>query len=479
MEEDHWPREYPKKLIIGDMNSNIGIATLWSTKEDVAEHLDPSDYCVVANFYDKFNAIEPMVRNLLSNTKIRYIIVIGNDLGASLKTIKNFFECGMEGNLIKNTEVTLPVEIPIEEIEKLRSNVKLFDLTDKIPNTKDFAGKVHILKDLIKSLEKLGPYDEPKFFPKAEIKTETFPSDGSTFVVREEKISQAWIGLLNQINIYGKKSKMSVNVETFIKECSNVVTVTNENPNDFYLPSFMKFDRSKLEEYLKNFCYVNLSSDNAYTYGNRLRKDEDQVEFIIQKLKEDILTKKGYATTWKVGDIFSDNPPCFISIQALVVGRKLNLTAYLRSNDMFRAYPLNAFGLRHIQHILSKGVNLEVGTLTTISHSAQIYEDNWKEAVEIVEKHGKKENNFKDIRGYYSIKVNQKEIVLKHFNNCGKELREIKGVTERDITDFLAQGNASIEFFHLSYLTRELYKAELCLKNNKTYIQDEPLTKCF
>ncbi|KAF7691468.1 hypothetical protein CDIK_2592 [Cucumispora dikerogammari] len=91
-----WPQEYSKKILIGDIQSNIGIATLWSTKEPVGIHLDSSMYCVIANFYDKYNAIEPMIRNCLSNPYIRYIIVLGSDLSGSLNVLRSFFYEGVE-----------------------------------------------------------------------------------------------------------------------------------------------------------------------------------------------------------------------------------------------------------------------------------------------------------------------------------------------------------------------------------------------
>ncbi|KAK0038910.1 TYSY [Biomphalaria pfeifferi] len=92
---DGWPFEYSSKLIVGNKDSNVGIATLWSVKEKVAAVVNKDDYCVIANYYDWYNGFEPLVRNCLSNTNIRYILVVGANLSRSKSVLLNFFENGI------------------------------------------------------------------------------------------------------------------------------------------------------------------------------------------------------------------------------------------------------------------------------------------------------------------------------------------------------------------------------------------------
>lgn len=134
LKEQNWPQEFYEKLKIGDLQSNVGIATLWTFKEVVFKELDPSFYAVVGNFYDRQNGLEPLIRNCLANPNIRYILIVGNDKAKSKEVLVNFFEKGVFEGKVFGTETKIPKEIPLEEIEKLRKNVKIFDLTNKIKN---------------------------------------------------------------------------------------------------------------------------------------------------------------------------------------------------------------------------------------------------------------------------------------------------------------------------------------------------------
>jgi len=106
LEQSNWPQEFNEKLIVGDLNSNIGIAVLWSFKEVVARDLDKEDYAVLGNYYDRQNALEPLVRNCLANPNIRYILIVGNDKAKSKEVLINFFEKGFgeDGKVVKQKQ---------------------------------------------------------------------------------------------------------------------------------------------------------------------------------------------------------------------------------------------------------------------------------------------------------------------------------------------------------------------------------------
>src|SRR4030042_5291381 len=68
--------------------------------------------------------------------------------------------------------------------------------------------------------------------------------------------------------------------------------------------------------------------------------------------------------------------PCLTLIQGFCLDNKLYLTAYFRSNDMFAAWPQNAFALRKLQTEIANKLSFGVGDLITISHTAFIDENN-------------------------------------------------------------------------------------------------------
>ena len=125
-----------------------------------------------------------------------------------------------------------------------------------------------------------------------------------------------------------------------------------------------------------------------YTYGSRLRDFSgiNQIDAMVEHLKEALFSRRAVAVTWNVPkDCKNMNCPCLNLIQALVE-EKLHLTAYLRSNDMFRAWPENALALLFMQQELCEKLGVPKGDLIIISNSAHIYSSNWDDARRIIAK---------------------------------------------------------------------------------------------
>lgn len=446
--------QYENKLIFGNKESNVGIATLWTTTEFVASTVDASSYCIIGNFYDVYNGIEPLVRNCLFNTKIRYILVVGRDRSGSKHTLVQFFKEGVENGFIKGTQVPFTSDIPIEDINILRSHCKLIDLT---PLIKDIDCKEEYTKIITETLQHCPPlpaYREGKLYKITEYKPDTLPSSGTAFKVEGALIGETWLKILKEIKTYGSESKMGVDSPP-IRECINLLAViSDEDPDMPTLPSYMIFDKEYLIKYYKTFCEGELPKDTAYTYGSRF---SHQFDDLYKKLKVNPDCSDAYITTWLDGDMISAVPPCVISIQLNIINSKLYLTAYMRSNDMFRAWPLNAFGLRKIQKNFAQRLNIEMGTLSTFSHSAHIYNENFKDMDKILEVNYKP--HCEDINLQYTIKVDNK-IYLSTPDG------EYEGGSAREILDTINGGMAIKNKYHIAYLAKELTKAEYIFKKN-------------
>ena len=59
-----WPVYFKDRLIISNLDSSVGVATLWMPKESVASHLDPESYAVCGQLYTK-RGLNPLFRNIL------------------------------------------------------------------------------------------------------------------------------------------------------------------------------------------------------------------------------------------------------------------------------------------------------------------------------------------------------------------------------------------------------------------------------
>lgn len=488
-----WPIEFKEKLVVGDINSNVGITTLWTFPDMVYDTLEKEKYAVIGNYYDRQNGISPLLRNCLANPNLRYIFILGSDKSGSKEVLLKFFEKGVDENYkIIDTEVTIEKEIPLEELNKLRAHVKVFDVTNEVTTDmlNDSARITNILKPKIAQLEPLAPYDLPKTFPKPELKVNTWPSELMALTARGKTVGEVWLEMINKISKFGPVTKMKTKDSFHVKELINFVAVVeDEDPDNPKMYPFFRFNEEEIKPYYDEICTAKIPEGTVYTYGSRLRawvgKDNekiDQIQDLIDYLKQDIYRTSGLASTWIVDFELlrrlknkDKNSPCVVLVHAMYQEGKLHLTAFIRSNDMFRGWPLNAFGLRKLQQIIAQGLGVEMGKLVTISGSAHIYEDCWEDAKKISEEYLKQTRCKYDQRGYYIIEVKDGEIFVDHYSPESKLLGQFHGKTAQELTDTLALHHAASDPYHYMYLGRELQKAEFALKNGLTYVQDREL----
>jgi thymidylate synthase len=195
------------------------------------------------------------------------------------------------------------------------------------------------------------------------------------------------------------------------------------------------------------------------------------------KLKDQ--SKRSKETGYQRSAISSGNVPCMALLQFTYRSKKLHLTAYFRSNDMFDAWPRNSFALRKLQFDFAKRIGKKPGYLTTISNCAQIYEQNYEKANRILTKYKDKPFCRPDPRSTIIIEIQGKEILARHMTPDGNqqldEFRIDGGLPKagmRMIDKLIANDVFSTEG-HIADIAIELAKAEWCLKNGRNYIQDK------
>jgi len=479
-----WPIYYRDSLILGNPFSPLAVCTLWSKKESIK--LPKEKFCVIGNLYTNYG-INPMLKNLLANPRIRYLVLCGSDLSGTGNVVKNLIELGIdESYRVKGCEAYVEKTIPREKIEILRKNLRLVDLRN------DPEWEEKLVKIASHVPEKSDYYAEPIVIGEASPVTEELKAEDRAFRVEGKTIAETWLKVLDTVLKWGEIKPTEYGVRQ--KEALDVIAVVNSQGN---LPEWLPVKKEEIEAYCKNFFGREKPSSVDYTYGERLfsleftsvnpktvekaaRESEavfNQIEWVVSKLKEKPYTRRAIAVTWRhERDSQSENPPCLVEIVWNVKQGKLYQTCTFRSHDIYRAWLFNVFALRRLQEEIAERLGLQPGSLIVLSVSAHVYESNWEEAERLVEKYyrGRITEFEPDPRGYFTIKVENGLIVVEHWLNDGRKTKyEFRGRSSEEIYRQILNENLVSRLDHAAYLGKELARAEEALKTGKKYVQDK------
>lgn len=100
----------------------------------------------------------------------------------------------------------------------------------------------------------------------------------------------------------------------------------------------------------------------------------DQMEYIIQKLREKPYSRRAQAITWRpLVDPFHIDPPCLQRIFMRIKEGQLIMQTTWRSRDLFRAWEANVNGMIRIQQDIADKLGVEMGHYLDFSNSLHIY----------------------------------------------------------------------------------------------------------
>ncbi len=492
-----WPLYFKDRLVVDNLDSCVGVATLWMPKESVVAQLKPGSFSVCGQLYTK-RGITPLLRNVLANPKIRYIVLCGVDRQGSGDALLKFFADGVvadqppEGELagwkiVGDDEALLDKELPADALELVRANVELFDM--RMQPLDQVAKKVSSLKE--KPL-----FAKPQIFAEApQPQVTRYPTDMSVFKIKREYVGDAWLDVLKTLNRFGANSPgLYGNVKVVHNLC---VIIDKEDPKKPKIDKYLKFDRTGLDMYIKGFFDKDPGSED-YTYGERIFDWDgiDQEAHMVKKLTQWPHDRGALAVLWKphVDNFpFGQKPkkkqekqgktvPCLVMLLGQCLDDEFRMTAVFRNNDMYGAWPLNAFALRQFQQGIAQKIGKTLGPLTTISHIAELYEIDWEDAVKIVATEDSLDRTCAwEPRGYYVIELDGTNIVAKFFTPDGsvqlaqhvqdglqpKAARDMCAKVQRDM--LLSELGAAMDF------GRQIAKAEAAVKLGLKFEQDQPL----
>ncbi len=100
----------------------------------------------------------------------------------------------------------------------------------------------------------------------------------------------------------------------------------------------------------------------------------NQIEYIIQKLREKPYSRRAQAITWRpLIDPYHVDPPCLQRIYMRIKEGKLIIQTTWRSRDLFRAWEANVNGMIRIQKYVADQLGVDIGHYLDFSNSLHIY----------------------------------------------------------------------------------------------------------
>jgi len=469
MFEPKYPKGHLNKLIIGNTKNNIGICTLWSPPQHIIKNIKNDLFAIAGQLVTKNQGISAIIRNCLLHGAITDIVITGTDLTGTKQALKNLIAKGIDENhkIIETENTQIEKEIPLEAINFFRKNITIHE-TDNITN--EFLG------DLCKN-QRYANENEIDF-PEHEIEIpRTFPSEGILYNIREKYITDAWPEILLKVRRFGELKPSRHGEMQELHQLS--VEITDEDTHNIKWNEDFTFSKEELENYYPQVCTKNPLSDVEYTYGQRIFDylGVDQINYVIDVLKKDLSSRYAYISLWNpsIDSISHKDQPCLTALNFLVKDRdKLNMSAWIRSNDMWGAWPSNAFALRRLQENVAKNLNLKVGSLVTNSMSAHIYSNCFENADELIKK--RKMNYLKkDQKGDLVIFLSENKINILHKDRGGNEIGHYEGNTAKKLMNQISLNKLIGTTSHAMDIGMELQKAEIALEKGIEYKQDQKL----
>ncbi|MGM5488457.1 MAG: thymidylate synthase [Nanobdellota archaeon] len=441
--------------MIHGQETGTALCTCWADTQKIP---DPRPYFqLTGNLYSP-TGIAQMIQTLAATPSLKQVILWPHDQLSQTPigkkgwmSLKRLWEKGLcHQNTIKGTGITLPKEITPQLIQYLRKHIHL--MTDNRP-FHQIAQNPNHRKATRKAFNiSLTP---PK--------DTTAPSERCGFLIRAQTIEEAHAQVVQKIMRYGITKQTEY--DTKEKELLTLTWVIEK-------PTCQ--DSTDINAYRHQLLDPHCPPEISYTYGQRLRDYEktDQIDKIIQKLKESPITRRAVATTHNPKiDNSTNSPPC-LGYLHFIRDDTLHLTAFFRSHDMMKGAKANAYALTGLMEHVAKAIGTHVGTLSIISNSAHIYEHDFEEA----KKEKPETNPQPDPRGTLIIETTDTiHLTLQGYD--GKTITTLQGDADT-LMDQLTGQELLSQHSHYLYAGKELQKAQTALDFGMDYIQDKPLTIC-
>ncbi len=191
-------------------------------------------------------------------------------------------------------------------------------------------------------------------------------------IIEARTIPDAWFRVNKTILEKGKEFEVGRgSEETLTKKIAVTLKITK--PGERPLVD-ERAPVSNINKYALEHLFSPDKQNYDYTYGNRLRKEYDQIDKVIERFKEEPHDRQNIVITRIPKDLENENPPCLTVIDFEIIDGKLNNYSYWRSWDAHAGLPSNLAGLQLMNEHMAKEIGVESGRMFAFSKNLHLYQ---------------------------------------------------------------------------------------------------------
>lgn len=140
----------------------------------------------------------------------------------------------------------------------------------------------------------------------------------------------------------------------------------------------------EIQKYTSN--WDRMSDDGVFVNSNygwciKNKFGFDQWRFVKGLLEKDPNTRQAVIHIKDADREPSKDVNCTVCLQFLLRDRKLYLTTYMRSNDLWMGFPYDVFQFMNMQVLMSMELGVKLGSYTHIAGSLHLYERDYQKVV--------------------------------------------------------------------------------------------------
>ena len=111
-------------------------------------------------------------------------------------------------------------------------------------------------------------------------------------------------------------------------------------------------------------------------YGWQWQRN-DQIHYIVGKLRQDKNTRHAAISIYdcKEHSTYRNDTPCTYAVQFTVLNDRLNMSVYMRSNDLWYGFCNDQYQFSSLQKMIAERLNMDVGWYYHHAHNLHLYND--------------------------------------------------------------------------------------------------------